>query len=136
MEHVGEARFRAVVDIRLAAYDLRDHGQTTDQGRDRVANADGEQVAVVVCPSVPGVDLIDGFCAEKRLEAPDQRKQNDVFQACSRPYTGEVRESQRTEHVEGDVDQQVWPQRVIPPAERIRLLLAKLEVHPQRDGDQ
>ena len=48
MEEVRPAGLSAAIDIRLAADDFRNHGETADGRSDRVADAGCQQIAIEV----------------------------------------------------------------------------------------
>lgn len=56
MEEIGEAGAGAVVDIRPATDDFGDHGQAADERGDRIADPDGEHVAIEIGLALPRVE--------------------------------------------------------------------------------
>ncbi len=136
MEHVGEARARAVVDVGFATNDFRDHRQATDEGGQGVTDAYRKQIFVQVGFALVRIDLVDRFCTEERLDASDQREHDDVLDADARHYTGEVRESQRAEHVARDVYEETWPEFMVPAGKRNDLFAADVKVQAERNCNQ
>ena len=71
VEHVCEPCARTVIDIRFASYDFGNHRQATNERGERVADAHSQEVFVEICFAVPRIDLIDGLCAQERLDTSD-----------------------------------------------------------------
>ena len=136
VEHVCEPCTRAVINIRFASYDFGDHRETTDECGEGVADTYREEIFVEVSFAAPGIDLIDGLCAQERLETSDQRKHHDVFDADRRKYAGEVREGQRTKHVNRDVHKETRSESMILSTKRNDLFAADIEIHPERHRNQ
>ena len=139
MPHVGKPGSCSVVDIGLAPHDFRNHRQSANERGGQVADANGHRIAIHVGFAFPGIEHIDGFGTQDRLQRsnheehhdPDHRVAQVLRRVCRK--VGKCQIIKHAKHAVGHLDQKGIADAVNIPIEFVAMLVQQIKIHSHRN---